>query len=68
MIDDRSSAPLAQLSDTNRGPLVLVATYIFLISSVLGVVVKTWTRLSTAKKMALTDWAMLVALVSRIYS
>jgi hypothetical protein len=68
MIDDRSSAPLAQLSDTNRGPLVLVATYIFLISSVLGVVVKTWTRLSTAKKMALTDWAMLVALVRRIYS
>ena len=66
MIDERSKPAFQALSNTNKGPLVIVASYIFLISSSLAVVIKIWTRLSTARKLIWTDWAMLAAIVRLI--
>jgi hypothetical protein len=59
-----SSAPLAPLSSSDRGPLVIVATNILLTISLLAVSVKMWTRLSNAKRLLGTDWVMLAGSVS----
>ena len=59
-----SSAPLAPLSASNRGPLIIVATYILLTISLFAVTVKTWTRLSNARRLLATDWVMLAGAVS----
>jgi hypothetical protein len=61
-----SSAPLAPLSASNRGPLIIVATYILLTISLFAVTVKTWTRLSNARLLLATDWVMLAGAVSAI--
>lgn len=65
MLLERASPAFQQLTDNNRGPLIIITTYILLICSCLAVVVKIWTRLSTARKVAWTDWLMLVSIVSR---
>lgn len=62
-MDNEYSPPFAKLSDQNRGPLVIITIYIFLICSCLAAAVKIWTRLSTVKSLALTDAAMLMAVV-----
>jgi hypothetical protein len=61
-----SSAPLAPLSPSNRGPLIIVATYILLTISIFAVTVKIWTRISNAKRLLATDWVMLVGAVRTI--
>jgi uncharacterized membrane protein len=63
-----SSAPLAPLSASNRGPLVIVATYILLTISLLAVSVKIWTRLSNARRLLGTDWVMLTGSVRVVQS
>jgi hypothetical protein len=63
-----SSAPLAPLSASNRGPLVIVATYILLTISLLAVSVKIWTRLSNARRLLGTDWVILAGSVSLLQS
>nr|OQO32261.1 hypothetical protein B0A51_00509 [Rachicladosporium sp. CCFEE 5018] len=60
------SSPFAELSSTDHGPLIIVATYICLIASCLSAAVKVWTRLSTARKLAVTDWLMLAAITLAI--
>jgi len=67
MADDNLSKPFAQLSASDHGPLIAVATYIFLIINCLAVFVKTWTRYSTARKLAATDWVMLASLARELY-
>jgi len=64
MSNEGSSAPFALLSNSDHGPLIIVTTYILLITSCLAVFVKIWTRLSTTKKLVATDWVMLTGLVS----
>lgn len=63
-LQERASPAFQELSDTNRGPLIIITTYIFLICSFLAVVVKIWTRLSTARNVAWTDYLMLAGFVS----
>lgn len=63
-LQERGSPAFQELSDTNRGPLIIITTYIFLICSCLAVVVKIWTRLSTARSVAWTDYLMLAGFVS----
>ncbi|KAK5133798.1 hypothetical protein LTR08_007227 [Meristemomyces frigidus] len=60
---DALSKPFAQLSDSDHGPLIIVATYIFLTTSCLAMCVKIWTRLSTAGTLVATDWLMLAGIV-----
>lgn len=60
-----SSAPLAPLSTSNRGPLVIVATYILLTISLLAVTVKIWTRLSNTRQLLATDWVIVAGSVNR---
>lgn len=43
--------------------MIIVAAYIFLITSVLAVVVKIWTRFTTTRKLAWTDYAILLSIV-----
>lgn len=64
MLQTRSSPAFQKLSNSNRGPLIVITTYIFLICSCLAIVVKIWTRLSTARSVAWTDWLMLGGLVN----
>jgi hypothetical protein len=59
-----SNAPFQRLTAENHGPVVIVAAYIFLITSFLAVAVKIWTRLSTTRKLASTDYTVLVGIVS----
>lgn len=66
MIDERSRPAFEQLSDSNRGPLIIVTAYIFLLSSFPALLVKIWTRASTARKLIHTDWLMLVGYVCSI--
>jgi hypothetical protein len=61
-----SLAPLAPLSASNRGPLVIVATYICLTVSLLAVAVKIWTRLSNATRLLATDWVAIAGSVNMI--
>lgn len=62
-MDDHISPPFAQLSETDHGPIIIVATFILLIISFLAVAVKLWTRISTARRFVATDWTMILAIV-----
>lgn len=64
-MEDQLSPALQKLSDTNRGPLVVVTTYIFLAVSFLAVGTKVWTRLSATRHLEWTDWTILVAWVRK---
>jgi hypothetical protein len=61
-----SSAPFAPLSASDRGPLIIVATYILLTINLLAVSVKIWTWLSNARRLLGTDWVMLAGSVSLV--
>lgn len=60
---EASNAPFQELTADNHGPVVIVAAYIFLITSLLAVVVKIWTRLTTTRKLAATDYTIVVGTV-----
>ena len=65
-MDKRSQPAFEQLSNTNRGPLIIVAAYIFLLSSFLAVLAKVWTRAATSRKLIHTDWLILVGYVRSV--
>ncbi|RMZ86275.1 hypothetical protein DV736_g6498, partial [Chaetothyriales sp. CBS 134916] len=58
-----TSPAFAQLTKDNNGPIVIVASYIFVIISLLSVAVKIWTRIQTTQKLIWNDIAMLAASV-----
>lgn len=64
---ESTNEPYQKLTANNRGPVIIVAAYIFLITTVLAVVVKIWTRLTTTRKLALTDYAIIAGTVRLFY-
>ena len=60
---DTLHSPLQNLTPQNHGPLIVVAAYIFLFISILGVILKSGLRLAASRKVDLTDWAILAGLV-----
>jgi hypothetical protein len=57
-------APFQHLTADNHGPVIIVTTFIFLLISILAVIVKIWTRLATTRKLASTDYTILLSTVS----
>ena len=66
MMDKRSQPAFEQLSNTNRGPLVIIAAYIFLLSAFLAVLTKVWTRWGTTRNLIHTDWLILAGYVRSV--
>lgn len=58
-----TSPAFQQLSDTNHGPWVVVAAYIFILLSIITVWIKVWTRYQTTRKIVFNDAFILLSLV-----
>ncbi|KAF2718477.1 hypothetical protein K431DRAFT_230852 [Polychaeton citri CBS 116435] len=63
MTTEQTSPAFQRLSKKNHGPLIIIVTYVLLICSCLAVSIKVWTRLSTARKLITTDWAMIAGMI-----
>jgi len=55
--------PYQQITDTNRGPIALVAATTFMIVTTLTVTVKVYTMYATTRKLSWGDGMMMLALV-----
>jgi hypothetical protein len=55
--------PFQHLTATNRGPAVVVATYIYLVIAWMTVLVQLWMKVATSRKLTLNDTTMIVAIL-----
>lgn len=61
---DPTSPAFAPFNKNDHGAVVIVASYIFLIISLLAIIVKLWTRWQTTRKLIWNDYLMSTAAVS----
>lgn len=57
------SPPLQALTDTNRGPIVMVTSIPLIIVAALVVMVKLWTMYGTTRRLGLNDAAIIASIV-----
>lgn len=55
--------PFQELTPTNRGPAVVVATYIYLVIAWMAVLVQLWMKLSTSRRLTSNDHCMIASII-----